>query len=425
MPDPRRAARWMCTGTLRKIYPVAVLLIAAAITITPAAQAQTLSLLHQFSGPDGYEPQGTLVLDRAGNLYGTTTDGGAGYGTVFKLSHEGSGWVLTTLYKFSGGADGASPMGPVIFGPDGTLYGMTSAGGAGDGIVFNLRPPAFVCRSISCPWTETVIHSFSGSDGRDPQYGGLIFDSAGNIYGATAAGGMHCSLGSAGCGLVFKLTKSNNVWTETVLYFFTGEDDGALPLGGVTLDSAGNLYGTTWMGGAHSAGTLFELSNTGADWTETTLHSFNASEDGGSPADAPVFDQQGNLYGTTTVGGGNGGTVFQLQPSGDGWTFNVIYRFGELGKPYDTPTLDAAGNLYGTTSEGGVNDTGNVFKLTPGTNGWTYTDLFDFSGDFSNGYAPIAGVTFDSSGNLYGATALGGNQACQDGGCGVVFELIP
>jgi uncharacterized repeat protein (TIGR03803 family) len=415
----------------RKKVSVAIILAIAygiaAISIVPAAQAQSFTLLHAFSGPqDGDVPQGGPVMDRAGNLYGTTTMGGRdGFGTVYKLSRAGAGWILTNLYTFSGGTDGGSPFGPVTFGPDGTLYGTTAEGGANRlGTVFNLRPPATVCHATQCPWVETVIHSFSGSDGFSPEYGGLIFDAAGNIYGTAAGGGIGCR---SGCGLVYKLTKSCSSWTENVLYFFTGGSDGETPYGGVAFDRAGNLYGSTFYGGTNGSGTLFQLTNTGAAWTETTLQAFSGSGDqGGNPYAGPVLDQQGNLYGTTSDGGSlNGGTVYQLQPSGDGnWTLNVLYSFDELGKPFDTPTLDTAGNLYATTSQGG-NGVGSVIKLTRGSDGWSYTELYDFPDDFSNGYAPVGSVVLDSSGNIYGTTALGGNQTnnCPDGGCGVVFEI--
>lgn len=403
---------------------LALLLAIASGMVAPSAHAQSLSVLHMFSGPDGEEPEGTLTMDRGGNLYGTTTLGGAGHGTVFKLTRAGTGWILSTLYTFTGGADGASPTGAVVFGPDGSLYGTTDGGGVNSaGTVFNLRPPVSICHSVSCPWSETVLHSFSGSDGRAPYWESLIFDSEGSIYGTAAGGGLAC-----GCGLVFKLTKSGNGWNETVLYFFTGMDDGETPYGSLAFDSAGNLYGTTYQGGASDAGTLYELSKTGAAWTETTLQAFSGSgAQGGYPYAGPAIDQQGNLYGTTSGGGSRaGGTVYQLQRTGNGWTFNVLYSFNGFGKPFDTPTLDAAANLYATTSQGGINGTGNVFKLTQGSNGWSYSDLFDFSDDFSNGYAPIGGVVLDSSGNLYGTTAGGGIlQGCPDGGCGLIYELVP
>jgi len=187
-----------------------------------------------------------------------------------------------------------------------------------------------------------------------------------------------------------------------------------------SFDNAGNLYGTTFAGGTNDTGTIYELTNTSDGWTETILRSFNASTDGSNPAGGVDFDQQGNLYGTASAGGpGNCGTVYQLQLSGGGWTFNLLHGFGGFGEPFDTLTLDAAGNLYATSIDGGSNGTGNVFKLTNGSQGWTYTDLYDFKGDLSDGYAPIAGVVLDGSGNLYGTTPVGGNQNrnCNDGGC--------
>jgi|HubBroStandDraft_5_1064220.scaffolds.fasta_scaffold04463_4 uncharacterized repeat protein (TIGR03803 family) len=422
----RRPLFLTCLSVKPRITHIALALVLAIAggVVAPSAHAQSISLLHLFSGPDGVEPEGTLTMDRAGNLYGTTTFGGAGYGTVFKLSRAGTGWILSTLYTFTGGADGASPTGAVVFGPDGSLYGTTDGGGANSaGTVFNLRPPVSICHSVSCPWSETVLHSFSISDGAEPYWESLIFDSAGSIYGTTAGGGLRCS-----CGLVFKLAKSDGGWNETVLYFFTGMNDGKTAYGSLAFDSAGNLYGTTYQGGAYDGGTLYELSKTGAAWTETTLQAFSGSgPQGGNPYAGPAIDQQGNLYGTTSGGGsGNGGTVYQLQRTGNGWTFNILYSFNGFGKPLDTPTFDAAGNLYATSSQGGINGTGNVFKLTQGSNGWSYFDLFDFSGDFSNGYAPIGGVVLDSSGNIYGTTAGGGNQqGCPDGGCGLIYEIIP
>jgi uncharacterized repeat protein (TIGR03803 family) len=406
------------------VFAGAVLLTIAVCALAPSAQAQSLSLLHLFSGPDGMEPQGNLTMDRGGNLYGTTSFGGSGHGTVFKLSRAGTGWILSTLYTFTGRADGGEPTGAVVFGPDGSLYGTTSGGGASSaGTVFNLRPPVSICHAVSCPWNETVLHSFTGSDGRAPYWSTLIFDSTGTIYGTAASGGLSC-----GCGVVFKLTKNSNGWNETVLYFFTGGSDGETPYGSLAIDSAGNLYGTTYQAGAFDAGTLYELSNTGAAWTETTLEAFSGSgAQGGNPNNGPAIDLQGNLYGTTSGGGsGNAGTVYQMQRTGNGWTFNVLHSFSGLGKPFDTPVLDAAGNLYATTSQGG-SGTGNVFKLTRGSNGWSYSDLLDFNEDFSNGYAPVGGVVLDSSGNIYGATSLGGNQTqgCPDGGCGLIYEIVP
>jgi uncharacterized repeat protein (TIGR03803 family) len=417
--------------SLRPVLSASALAVILVLIVgPPSAQAQTFDLLHTFSGQgDGGSPSAGLSMDRAGDLYGTTTAGGAGHGTVFKLAHVGSGWTLSTIYTFHGGNDGGLPQGRVVFGPDGTLYGTTSGGGSGGrGTVFNLRPPASVCRSVQCPWNETVLYSFTGGhDGGTPVYVDVTFDAAGNIYGTTGGGGLDCTSNGA-CGVVFKLSRSGSSWIETVLYSFGNFPDGFAPYSGVTFDSAGNLYGTTYYGGTHSFGIVYELTPSGSGWTETILHNLNGSSDGANPYGGIAVDQAGNLYGTTTDGGSQngGGTVFQLQPSGGTWTFNVIYSANGFGQFSDTPTLDAAGNVY-ATGEGGGAGLGNVFKLTPGSHGWTYVDLHDFNIDnLDQGYFPFGSVLLDTNSNLYGTALQGGNmgQGCVEG-CGVVWEVQP
>ncbi|MGC2108392.1 MAG: choice-of-anchor tandem repeat GloVer-containing protein [Candidatus Korobacteraceae bacterium] len=381
------------------------------IVAAQPAQAQTLQILHTFTGNgDGGEPFAGVTLDRAGNLYGTTSAG-----NVYKLTHHGSSWGLTNVYVFQGGTDGAEPYARVVFGPDGTLFGTTSAGGAhGAGTVFNLRPPATFCRTIQCPWSETVLYSFTGgSDGNGPQYGDLTFDAAGNIYGTTAYGGAGCS-GFGGCGVVFELSRSGGGWTESVVHQFAGPD-GQTPYSGVIFDSAGNLYGTTTSGGDDGGGTAYKLTPSGSGWTETILHSFGAGNDGADPYGGLAMDQQGGLFGTTFFGGTeDAGIAFELQPSGGSWSYSVLRNFdGEQGA-FDTPTVDAAGNVYGTIFGGGSGGIGNVFKLTHGSGGWTYTDLHDFTG--RDGVEPIGGVTLDSSGNIYGTTFYA---------VGEVWEITP
>jgi len=403
--------------------PLAALASAMLLILAAQSQAQTFTVLHTFSGPDGDLPYAGLTLDRAGNLYGTTYEGGAaGFGNVFKLSREGTGWVLTNLYSFRGGSDGQNPQARVVFGPDGTLYGTSTYGGNGYGTVFNLRPSAAICRAIQCPWTETVLYRFmDGTDGGYPQFGDLTFDAAGNIYGTAAYGGDLSCAGGEGCGVVFKLSRSGGGWTQSVLYAFPGSpESGGVPFSGVTFDSAGNLYGTTFLVNS----TVYELTPSGSGWTQTIVHSLSSDY----PIGGLVFDRQGNLYGTTVYGGeGSAGTVFQLQPSAGNWNFNLLYTWEGGGPgPYDTPTLDAAGNVYGTTS-GGYTEFGGVFKLTPGTDGWTYTDLYDFGDpNLSNGFSPVGGVVLDGNGNLYGTTLEGGsfNPPCGEG-CGVVWEITP
>jgi uncharacterized repeat protein (TIGR03803 family) len=304
----------------------------------------------------------------------------------------------------------------VIFGPDGTLYGTTSkGGGGGDGLgtVFNLRPPATICRAVECPWTETIIHRFTGSDGAAPQYGDLVFDAAGNLYGTTSAGGAN------GQGVVFELTPSAGGWTESVLYSFSGGNDGAAPYSGVTFDREGNLYGTATMGGANSDGTAYELTPSQSGWSETTIYTFSGSDRSFSPYGGLIFDQQGNLYGTASGGPNGGGTVYQLQPSSGGWDYNLVYGFSGYAGPRDKPTMDASGNIFLTDLATGPNQAGSVYKVTPGANGWTATALYNFIGA-RDGANPFGDVILDAEGNVYGTTTLGGTY-----NFGVVFEITP
>ena len=403
------------------VMAVAVMLLA----LTVSAQAQTYNVVHSFTGPDGAAPNAGLTMDRAGNLYGTTTQGGNGHGTVFKLAREGSSWILTKLYSFGGGSDGATPYARVILGSDGTLYGTTAGGGGGAcsggcGTVFHLRPSPVVCRSIACPWTETILYRFTGgSDGAAPLFGDLVFDQAGNLYGTAAAGGItsgNCSP-VGGCGVVFELTPTHGGWTETVLHSFNLDgSDGYYPNSGVIFDSSGNLYGTTVYGGADNAGAVYELTHSGSGWVESILYS--SGTEGDLPVGGLVMDRAGNLYGSTALGGSYGdGTIFELAPSGGNWTFTLLHTFtGDVG-PEDSLTMDAAGNLYGTTFTDGLYDAGSVFKLMPGSGGWTYVDLYDFH---DAGTLPSGNVILDSSGNLYGTAQDGGS-----GRAGVVWEISP
>jgi uncharacterized repeat protein (TIGR03803 family) len=394
-----------------------------------AAVGQTFSVIHNFSGAEGAEPYSGVTVDRAGNLYGTGWLGGVGYGTVYKLSRSGSGWIASTLYQFQHGTDGNGPQGRVIFGPDGALYGTTYAGGSGScnlylyggcGTVFRLTPPSHFCASISCPWAETVLYRFTGgADGADPS-SELTFDAAGNLYGTAAGGGNgNCT---DGCGTVFKLTHTNGGWSFSVLYTFTGQSDGWGPASPLVFDGAGNLYGTTPYGGQGSGGTVFELTPGASGWTLTTLYSFQGLSDGAYPRAGVTFDRGGNIYGATTSFGAYGvaGTAFELVSPGG--SFNLLYGFPWMqysnGGPWGSLTMDQAGNLYGTTYSDGAFGFGSVFKLTPGSGGWTYTSLHDFT-DRDDGANPLGGVAFDANGDLYGTTTLGGT------GNGVVFRITP
>jgi uncharacterized repeat protein (TIGR03803 family) len=388
-----------------------------------AAQAQTYTVLHVFTGHDGSEPETALTLDRAGNLYGTTRFGGAGYGTVFKLSRAGSGWILSTIYTFQDGADGAYPGSRLVFGPDGTLYGTAGGGSGSAGVVYNLRPQPNACTTALCPWQETVIYTFSGgADGGYPGTGALTFDSAGNLYGTGGGGGLSCEHG--GCGVVYKLTRSGGSWTESVLYDFTGGSDGQTPNAGVTFNIAGNLYGTTLYGGANSQGTVYELTPSQSGWTETTLHAFGAGRDGYTAFGGVIFDIHGNMYGTTyNSGAGNpaGGTVYKLQPSGGGWNYSIVDNLAGFAGPSDDLALDNVGNLYGTVGIDS-NGLGNVFELTPSGESWVYAVVHEFP-DEDNGAEPIGGVVLDASRNIYGTASVGGGG--NGSGQGVVFEIAP
>src|SRR5579871_210826 len=277
MKSSRPFSRQTLQRSLRATACLLLVIGVVAVIATIAAQAQTYTVLHTFTGPDGYNPQAGVTLDAAGNLYGTTNRGGSqncaggsGCGTVFKLTHHSDGWVLTTLHAFQAGNDGAFPEAAVVFGRDGTLYGTTDNGGTyGRGTVFNLRPPATFCQSVSCPWTETVLHIFTGgADGDTPRSGSLVFDQQGNIYGTTQGGGLY------GQGTVFELTPSNGGWMESVIYNFgTNQDVQCQPLGGVIFDRSGNLWGTdTGCNVEGQFGTVFKLTRSGSGWTATLIH---------------------------------------------------------------------------------------------------------------------------------------------------------
>ncbi len=261
-----------CSSNLRILLRVVLALtmsLATGIGLTQSAHAQTYRVIYNFTQHGGANPVAGLTVDRGGNLYGTTAWGGAtDNGTVFELKRAGNGFTSNTLYSFARGSDGGFPLARVTIGPNGSLYGTTYVGGNGDGgTVFNVKPPPKACATVLCPWNETVIYRFSGgNDGRNP-WAGVIFDQAGNLYGAAVNGG------SAGDGVVYELMPSNGNWTENTLYAFTGGDDGASPLAGVIFDGAGNLYGTTesgGLGGGFGNGVVYQLTPSGSGWTQHT-----------------------------------------------------------------------------------------------------------------------------------------------------------
>ena len=365
-----------------------------------------------------------LTVDRAGNLYGTTWAGGdnEGDGTVFKLTKHTGGWTFARLFAFDGG-NGANPLAPVTIASNGALFGTTSSGGNQTQEQFlNFESPPSFCRSIDCPWGETTLEIFSGSgEPAGPNYGALVFDSAGNLYGVTEGGGEY------GQGAVYELMPAGGNWTLSVVYSFQNNNqDGRQPYSGVIFDNSGNLYGTTRNGGASNNGTVYELSPSGGSWTETILYNFAGyPSDGQYPIAGLLFDGVNNFYGTASEGGPyDGGTVYRLTNSGGTWNYSLIYSFPNLGSyssnPFGGVIMDAIGNLYGTTSAGGQGY-GSVYELTP-SNGWIYSELYDFT-TRTDGDSPYGSLVLDSAGNLYGTASCSSN--CAQGNDGNVYRLTP
>ncbi len=389
-----------------KLAFVFVLGLGLMTVATPMTHAQTFSVVHNFSGgSDGGGPMNGFILNGK-ILYGTTSAGGTlNNGVVFKINTRTG--VETVLHNFSGGADGADPQGSLLRGKGTSLYGTTTAGGAaGTGTVFEVTGKK-----------ETVLYTFAGgADGADPA-AGLILDAAGNLYGTTSAGG------SSGNGTVFKLVpakKKSESWTESILYSFGTGTDGSVPVGGVSLDAAGDLYGTTSAGGTYGYGTVFQLVP-GTSWTENILYNFQNGNDGSVPYAGLISDGLGNCYGAATQGGSaGGGTVFELTPSGGSWNFTVLYSVPGWGisGSFRNVVLDSSGNLYATTHCDGDYSAGTVYELTPAGGSWTYTLLYTFTGG-TDGLYSFSNLVLND-GKLYGTTKNGGAN-----GNGVIFEVTP
>src|ERR1022692_2790827 len=396
------------------IQLIATLAIFIAVLFVPSTRATAGErVLHSFANDrvDGNNPYSSLIFDAAGNLYGTTVGGGpSGDGTVFELTPGAGGtWTEKVLHSFSGGADGTHPYAGLIFDAAGNLYGTTDLGGA-----YGYGTVFELTPAAGGTWTEKVLHNFNneGTDGIE-RLGPLIIDAAGNLYGTTYQGGAYNSYGT-----VFELTPAaGGTWTEKVLHSFGNGTDGLIPYGGLIFDAAGNLYGTTGYGGTNDLGTVFELTPAaGGTWTEQVLHSFGSGTDGAYPYAGLIFDGAGNLYGTTSGGGTAHGTLFELTPAGGGtWTEQVLHNFGngtDGAEPLASLIFDGAGNLYGTTSYGGSYGGGTVFRF----NAQGEVLLYSFSG--TDGERPVAELILDGGGNLYGTTSGGGSE-----GEGTVFEI--
>ncbi|MGB7586706.1 MAG: choice-of-anchor tandem repeat GloVer-containing protein [Terriglobales bacterium] len=460
----------LAISAIRLLSVIVVLVFA-----TSSVFGQTEQVLYSFQGgTDGNIPEGRVVFDTAGNLYGATNEGGVFQcGMVYQLSPpliQGSPWTETEIYSFGckTSGDAAFPAGGLVIDDAGNLYGSTAYGGAGNclllgalmgcGAVYELSPPTLQGGG----WTETIIYSFPDDVvGGYVPWGDLVFDDKGNLYGATDFGGGHgtyCNPFYSYCGTVYELSppaQPGGAWTEKMLHGFAGNapkgaaivGDGANPNGGLILDNAGNVYGTTLWGGntlgmckgvqgSSGCGTVFELSPPRApngEWTETILHRFSGP-DGVSPAAGVIADGEGNLYGTTEGGPRNGGygEIFKLnKPTGSNlpWIDTELYLFkgGSNGwYPDSGVAFDSMGRLYGTTL-GSATNRGEVYRLgTASASGEiTAIPLYNFAG-VPDGAHPDGPLVFDQKGNIYGITQGGGTgTGCNYGGCGTVYELSP
>jgi uncharacterized repeat protein (TIGR03803 family) len=404
------------------------LVAALSLAATPAAHAQTESVLYTFFFSNGEAPNSTLVLDAQGNLYGTTQYGGRlERGVAFELTPDNNGSVL---HNFGSGVS-AYPNG-LVSDAAGNLYGVTSgigtrSGGGYYGSVFELKKKKKETKGLVYGFNQlSRFNNQNRSMNGAVPVPSLVVDAHGNVFGTTSAGGASDS------GTIFEVTPAR---TESVLYNFTGGADGSHPYGGLVQDSQGNFYGTTYQGGTGSGcglagcGVVFKFAS---DGTETVLYNFTGGVDGSGPVAGLVLDGQDNLYGTTAGGGslacgGIGcGVVFRVTPNG---TETALYSFlgGTDGAtPRSALIMDGQGNLYGTTYGGGNlncngSGCGTVFKV--GATGGE-TVLYRFTGS-TDGGIPLAGLVMDSQGNLYGTTESGGLTSCGLGGCGVVFKVTP
>ncbi len=382
--------------------------------ILPAAAASE-NVLYSFPTEDAGEPAGRLLL-RQGTLFGTTSFCCAGaYGSVFALRKQKE----TTLVQFDGN-NASMPQAGLIADSSGALYGTSVYGGTvGLGAVFKVARSGGV-------WTVQTIWSFGANDG-DGQlpHSDLMMDAAGNIYGTTSSGGNNA------VGAVFELSPSGSGWKEKILYSFFGNADGEGPVAGVLMDRNGDLFGTTWQGGAgickyNGCGTVFSLHQDRVRWKEQLIHVFGFGtdvRDGAYPLGTLIADSAGALYGTTEGGGAHGaGTVFKVSTAEHGWRLETLYDFaggGDGANPMAGLARGPRGTFYGTTEHGGANNAGTVFALRRSRGSWSESVLHVFGGS-GDGSTPLASVIVDKAGTLFGTTYYGG--ANDDG---IVFSLIP
>lgn len=392
-----------CCQRISAVIVVLLPIIAYAIP----GRATTETVLYSFSNQDGAAPSGALVLDNVGNLYGTTRAGGpAGQGTVFELAETSGVWTESVLYNFKGLPDGAEPLGGVIFDSAGNLYGTTSEGGpTQSGTVFELSPTS------GGGWTEKIIYAFTGgADGCNPD-AGLAMDSLGNLYGTTISCGEHET------GTVFEVSPSEGGWVETTLWEFSGASSATAS--GLVLDAQGNLYGTTTSQGTFYEGSVFKVTQASGTWNLISIYSFTGGDNGCNPVGDLIFDKAGSLYGSAQqCGADDVGTIFKLTPSVGQWSLSVLHTFtgGADGAfPESGLTFDSQGNLYGTTYVGGLFGNGTVFRLRPRGGRWTEAE-YGFMGG-TDGSNPSGSVTIGKM-DLFGATTFGGSNSD-----GTIYEV--
>jgi uncharacterized repeat protein (TIGR03803 family) len=408
-----------------RLYVLAhAVLVSVVYCSTLAASSEQIIFTFPPGGSRGSVPTGGLISDAAGNLYGTTASGGAyKCGTVFKLSLEGGTWTEDLLYSFKCGPDdGWDPESALLLDTAGNLYGTTAGGGAtNNGTVFKLSPDG------AGGWTETVLHAFNGKDGSLPILAPLVADAQGNLYGVTQG---YCYRGTCGTGTVFELSPQlNGSWSLKVLHSFghTG-----LPDAGVIFDKAGNLYGTTTYGGPRNCsgtgcGTIYKLSRAAKSWTFATIHTFSYS-DGAYPMGSLIIDRAGNLYGTTGGGGStyNGGVAFKLSLTKTGWKETLLHVFGPPGDG-DEPSslvLGASGHVFGSvplSTDAHYNaQNGYVFELSRNANGtWSETVVHAFP-QGSGVPVPNSPLIWNHAG-----TALIGTIGPYSDPAGAVYEVSP
>jgi uncharacterized repeat protein (TIGR03803 family) len=401
-------------GHVRQSRGTVLGLLLVLAVVTTAAHAQSFQVIHTFTGPDGAVPKSGVTVDRGGKLYGTTFAGheGSGWGGVYQMRLHNSNWIFGTLQVFDG-----QPLDRVVFGPNGTLYGTSPSNLVSYhyGYIFNLRPPLNVCTTVMCNWDASVLYGFSGGgDGATPKGAALVFDQAGNMYGTTSSGGSGNGVvyqltpagvqtpiyqfagapdgatpysgvvfdasgnlfgvttagGQSGNGAVYELSPNGaGGWTEQVIYSFTGGADGSNPIGGLFIDNdSGVIYGSNANGGSGGGGTVFQLAFANGAWHYSLLYSFAGSANCGPWAELSFDHPGGNLYGTTLCDGATGnGNIFELTNSGGGFSYSSLYDFtgGNDGKrPFSNVAFDSAGNKYGTASGGGADSQGVVWEIT-------------------------------------------------------------